>query len=372
MDLFREIKYIIKYFSAAKSAIDVTFYSEGGIYYQYFRGTIEAIIKKTDIKILYITSDIQDPAWKLQGDQFESFYINKLLPFVFPFINTKTLVLTMADLDLYHIKRSTNQVNHIYMFHAINSVHMQYSQGAFDHYDTIFCVGAHHVKEIRKSEEVYNLPAKELVEVGYSWLEEIELKYGKSVTRGNKILIAPTWSVGNILETCIETIIERLLPLPYEIIVRPHPEFIKRQGKRIKEIKDKYKSHANLFIETESSSSTNILESNILITDWSGIAIEYAWGMFKPVIYIDTPKKVHNPDYEKIGIVPLEDQIRELNGIVLKTSNCDSINVEIEKALQLKEEEQERLLNLRNKHIFNWGQSSNVAADYIINYCNKN
>jgi YidC/Oxa1 family membrane protein insertase len=372
MGILKEMKEIRRYFSAAKSATEITFYSETGIYYQYFEGTIKAILDKSDFQILYITSDPQDPILNKDDNRIKVFYINKLVPFVFPFVKTKTLVMTMADLNQFHVKRSTNPVNHIYMFHAINSVHLQYNQGAFDYYDTIFCVGPHHVEEIRKTEEVYNLPSKALVEVGYSWLEEIELKYGRSTSMENKILIAPTWSEGNILETCIETIIEKLLPLPYEIIVRPHPEFIKRQGKRIKEIKDKYKSHANLFMETESSSSTNILESNILITDWSGIAIEYAWGMFKPVIYIDTPKKVHNPDYKKIGIVPLEDQIRELNGIVLKTSNCDSINVEIEKALQLKEEKQERLLNLRNKHIFNWGQSSNVAADYIINYCNKN
>ena len=99
---------------------------------------------------------------------------------MFPFVKTKTLVMTMADLNQFHVKRSTNPVNHIYMFHAINSVHLQYNQGAFDYYDTIFCVGPHHVEEIRKTEEVYNLPSKALVEVGYSWLEEIELKYGRS------------------------------------------------------------------------------------------------------------------------------------------------------------------------------------------------
>jgi YidC/Oxa1 family membrane protein insertase len=376
INFFKEISQIVKYLRAAKANPNITFYSESGIYYQNFRGPIEEIFSQSDFNILYITSDLSDIVWDLNDSRLMPFYINKLIPFIFPFINTKVLVMTMADLDKFHVKRSINKVNHIYMFHSTQSVHVQYNKGAFDCYDTIFCVGPHHVEEIRKTEEIYNLPPKLLINVGYSWLEDIEKKYQKSLLKRinskMKILIAPTWSEGNILETCIETIIEKLLPLPYEIIVRPHPEFIKRQGERIKEIKDKYKNHANLFMETESSNSTNILESNILITDWSGIAIEYAWGMFKPVIYIDTPKKIHNQDYEKIGIVPLEDQIRELNGIVLKTSNCDSINVEIEKALQLKEEKRERLLNLRNKHIFNWGESSNVAADYIINYCNKN
>jgi len=188
----------------------------------------------------------------------------------------------------------------------------------------------------------------------------------------NKILIAPTWSEGNILETCIETIIEKLLPLPYEIIVRPHPEYIKRQGERIKEIKDKYKSHANLFMETESSNSTNILESNILITDWSGIATEFTWGMCKPVIFIDTPKKVHNEEYEKIDIEPLEDRTRNLLGKVLKTSDCANIVSEVEKILIKKDANKDHLKKLRNENIFNWGDSSKIAADYIIKYCREN
>ena len=372
MGILKEMKEMRRYFSAAKSATEITFYSETGIYYQYFEGTIKAILDRSDFQILYITSDLQDPILNKEDARIKVFYINKLVPFVFPFIKTKTMIMTMADLNQYHVKRSTNSVNHIYMFHAINSTHLQYNLGAFDRYDTIFCVGPHHVKEIRKTEDIYNQPSKELVEVGYSWLEEIELKNSQIKSKNNKILIAPSWSDGNILETCIDTILDKILPLNYDVVVRPHPEFIKRQNSRIKKIQEKYTNYQNFFLETDSTSSQNIQESSLLITDWSGIAIEFAWGMFKPVIYIDTLKKVHNPDYEKIGIVPLEDQIRELNGTVLKTSNCDSINVEIEKALQLKEEKQERLLNLRNKHIFNWGQSSNVAADYIINYCNEN
>ena len=278
----------------------------------------------------------------------------------------------MADLDKYHVKRSTNPVNHIYMFHAINSIHLQYNEGAFDHYDTIFCVGQHHVGEIRKTEELYNLSPKELIEVGYSWLEDIESKYQQKLSNDNKILIAPSWNDGNILESCLDTILEKLLPLQYEIVVRPHPEFIKRQGNRVKEIKQQYDGHRNFFLETESTSSKNILESTLLITDWSGIAIEFAWGMLKPVIYIDTPKKVHNPEYKKIGIKPLEDRIRNINGTVLELSDCVNIDIEIKKVLQNKEKNKETLTKLRNENIFNWGQSSEMGANYIIKYCNDN
>ena len=86
-------------FSAAKAAPDISFYSESGIYYQNYKGTIEAILDKSEFKILYITSDSEDPVWDLNDSRLMPFYINKLIPFIFPFINTKVLVMTMADLD---------------------------------------------------------------------------------------------------------------------------------------------------------------------------------------------------------------------------------------------------------------------------------
>lgn len=375
MGIVKEIREVSKYFSAAKTAPEITFYSESGIYYQNFRGTIEAILKRSEFNILYITSDTNDPIWKVNTDRIKIFYIKKLIPIIFPFINTKILVLTMTDLNKYHVKRSTNPVNHIYMFHAINSIHMQYNKGAFDHYDTIFCVGPHHVEEIRKTEEIYNLPTKRLIDIGYSWLEEIENNNQqfstKQETPEEKLLIAPSWNAGNILETCIDTILEIILPTSYEIVVRPHPEYIKRHGEKVKQLHEKYSNNQNFFLETNSASTKNIQESALLITDWSGIAIEFSWGMGKPVIYIDTPKKVHNPDYMKIGIVPLEDRIRNINGTVIKPADCINIESEIIKAINNKEKNKEKLIGLRNDNIFNWGRSSEAGADYIIQYCNE-
>ena len=375
MSFFKEIREVRKYFKAAKAAPEITFFSESGIYYQYFKGTIEALLNKSNFIILYMTSDKNDPIWNMNNDRIRPFYIKKLIPAVFPFINTKVLVLTMTDLNNYHIKRSKNPVNHIYIFHAINSTHMTYNQGAFDHYDTIFCVGPHHVEEIRKTEEIYHLSPKRLLNVGYSWLEEMEHNHRQLIsTRENekkKVLIAPSWNQGNILETCIDTILEKLLPLSYEIVVRPHPEYIKRQGENVTKLQEKYKGRRNFCLEIDSASSKNIQESALLITDWSGIGMEFAWGMEKPVIYIDTPKKVHNPEYDKIAIVPLEIRLRNLIGTVIKPSACIEIDREVEKMFVKKEENKGALVKLRNENIFNWGRAAEVGADYIMQYCKQ-
>lgn len=372
MSLVREIMDIRRFFKFSKTNSDITFYSESGIYYQNFRGTIKEIIAGSDLYIYYVTSDIRDPIFDFKHERLASFYINKLISFFFPFINTKTLIMTMADLDQYHIKRSVNKVNHIYMFHAINSVHMQYNQKAFDEYDTIFCVGPHHVREIRETEKLYNLSRKNLVKVGYSLLEDIGKNYDSSLIAKNKILIAPSWNSGNILESCIDRILDRLILSSYEVIVRPHPEFLRRSKDRVIELHKQYVKHSNIKIETELTNSKNILESAILITDWSGIAIEFLWGMLKPVIYINTEKKIHNSEYKKINLEPIEDSIRYSSGIAMEISELENIEEKIKMSFKNISQIQKKLISDREKNIFNWGKSSKIGSDYIIDFCNLN
>ena len=47
--------------------------------------------------------------------------------------------------------------------------------------------------------------------------------------------------------------------------------------------------------------NSTIFEADLMITDWSGIAYEYAYTTCKPVLFIDTPMKIMNPEYKKIG-----------------------------------------------------------------------
>jgi YidC/Oxa1 family membrane protein insertase len=55
----------------------------------------------------------------------------------------------------------------------MTSTHMVLRKGAFDAYDTIFCVGPHHVAESREAEQIYGLKPRSLAEIGYVKLDAL-------------------------------------------------------------------------------------------------------------------------------------------------------------------------------------------------------
>ena len=158
---------------------------------------IEKLIKELTnihhLTICYVTSSKTDPVLNSDNDKILSFYIGDGITRTNFFINLKAdiLVMTMPDLETFHIKRSkVHNVHYVYVFHSIVSTHMIYEKNAFDSFDTIFCVGKHHINEIHKNEKKYNLPTKKLIEFGYGKLDQLideaNNKKIKSVQKNNR------------------------------------------------------------------------------------------------------------------------------------------------------------------------------------------
>ena len=50
-----------------------------------------------------------------------------------------------------------------------------------------------------------------------------------------------------------------------------------------------------------------------MISDWSGISMEYAFTFERSVIFIDVPKKILNPNADDLPLEPIEISIRKKN-----------------------------------------------------------
>ena len=356
----------------------IVFYSESSvILYPYVEEVINEL-KKRDQKICYVTSSRNDPILKNKG--IKTFYIGdgSARTKFFLELKARVLIMTMPDLGTYYIKRSkTFPVNYIYLFHSMNSTHMEFQKGAFDRFDTIFCVGPYQIQEIRATEQLYNLKQKKLVECGYALLDKL-LKSRPLHSQENflsqnnkkKILIAPSWGKQNLLEIVGVDLVKTLLDSGYHVTVRPHPMVIKKSSKIIKKIREEFEGNADFVLETNTSSFEQLFSSYALITDWSGIGYEYAFVCERPVIYVDVPKKARNKEYDKIKFVPLEVSIRSKIGEIISIENLDNIPERIEFLYGHITEFQNKIKKIRDETIFNIGKSGQVAANEIIKMIN--
>lgn len=346
----------------------LVFYSEGEIYFQTFAPFIEELLNLPGFSCSYISSDSKDPVFKNPPAGLYPFYFNHFLKSVFDKIDAQCFVFTMPDLNTYHLKRSPHTKEYIYLFHAFSSTHLQYNEKAFDAYDTVFCVGPHHLAEIQKREKLYNLAPKKLLPIGYPRMDSFYKRYQthpQVPSARPKVLIAPTWSMASILENGIETIIDVLSPESLDVTLRPHPEFLKRRPQLAKKLEQKLAALDHFTWETHFSSEDSLLNADILITDRSGIAFEYAFGKEKPVIFINTPFKEHNPQWKALDLEPIELQLRKELGIELQLSDLHTLPQSIHTLLQKKDQWREQLKALREKTVFNWGSSAKAGVNYI-------
>lgn len=364
----RDYKRFLKYENK-----QIVFYSEKNGFYKYFRNVIELILKKTDIIIHYITSDPQDEVFKLQSDQFQVYYIgeNKLIVLMMK-MDADIVVMTMPDLQSYHIKRSMirDDIEYIYMDHGIGSINLMLRKHALDHFDTVFASNDIVCREIRGQEEVYGLKPKKIIKYGFALIDNMIAEYERQDAVENDpkvILIAPSWQEDNMLDLCIDEILPKLLGHEYRVILRPHPQYVRHCEPKLKAIQQKYASYSNFTLQTDFSSNDTVFNADILMTDWSGIAYEYSFTTLKPSLFINTPMKIMNPDWEKIGVTPFDIEARDQMGISVELDQLDSIDEVVDKLLHEDSYSIENMRKMREKYLYHVSKSAEVGADYIIN-----
>jgi YidC/Oxa1 family membrane protein insertase len=285
--------------------------------------------------------------------------------------------MTMPDLETYYFKRSkVMPVHYIYVFHALTSTSMVYRSGAFDHFNALFCVGPYHVKEIRANEKLYNLKPKNLIESGYGRLDSIieQAQYCLQTVGGDgkkKVLVAPSWGDHTLLETCAIELVSILLKNGYQVVYRPHPMTVRHRRKLLAELNLCFEGNGDFSYETQVGSQESLHSSDIMISDWSGTAIEYAFGLERPVIFIDLPRKINNSEYEEISIEPFEVTIRSKIGSVIPTSRLEDIPKHIEALCSNPDSFKQEIRKIRSENVYNVGTSGAVGAAYIVQTVEK-
>jgi YidC/Oxa1 family membrane protein insertase len=349
----------------------VVFYAENIASMNHFRLLIDHLTKIMNLNICYVTSVKDDPIFSTINKNIFPFYIGDgtARTKFFLTLKAKILIMDMPDLETFHIKRSKmHNVHYIYIFHSMFSVHSYLRKGAIDNFDSIFCVGEHHEKEIRETERVYGLKQKNLLQYGFGRLDKLlkereDLKENRTDER--LVIIAPSYGEKNLLEICGGKLIEILLKENFKVLLRPHYRILNDSKKLINSIKEKFGKNKNFIFEESVIPSESFHNSKCLISDWSGISFEYAFVFEKPIIFIDVPKKILNTEFDRISSEPIEIAIREKIGKIVSPDNLSEIPDLIKKIDMDSNLINDEIKEIRSKTVFNINKSASVGAEYI-------
>ena len=166
--------------------------------------------------------------------------------------------------------------------------------------------------------------------------------------------------------------LDGLIGKGYQLIVRPHPQYMRHHGADVKKLKEKYQKYQDeVCFETGFSSFENVYGSDLLITDWSGVGYEFCFTTCRPVLFVHTPMKIMNPEYQLIGIESFAERMHNRVGKALLPENQDQIGNMVERLLASGEAYHSEIERIRREERFHFGCAAQVGAADILSQLKK-
>jgi YidC/Oxa1 family membrane protein insertase len=348
---------------------NIVFYSETHQDWHHLQPLIDFLVERLSRTVCHVTSEPSAPLPAARAG-LHTFRVGggAVCTWLFQTLKADVTVLTMLDLGNFHLKRSLHPVHYVYVFHSMGSTHMVDHENSYDHYDSLLCAGPHHVEEIRRREQMKGLPAKHLVPRGYPRLERLVALAAARPPKApgpTTALLAPTWGETSTLHVCGEPLIAALLDAGIHVILRPHYQTARLAPRLVERLVARFGPDPAFRHVDRMEESESLFQSDLLISDWSAMAIEYALGLARPVLFVDVPPRVRNPKYLELGIEPMEMRIRRELGRILPLDRVEEAPRYVEGLVRDAPAFRERGAAFREQWAFNFGRSVEVGAREI-------
>jgi len=217
-----------------------------------------------------------------------------------------------------------NRPKYFYFFHSLVSPNENYIENSFKGFDYILSPN-----EIISNQLYFLINKKKttVYTVGYQYLN---LDSKDVLTDTKNVLLAPSWGINNLFSEIhrsnLHNLIEKLISNNLKVFVRPHP-----MDSEVSKVFENYEN-IELYLKEKVEHSN----FDFVITDWSGISLEYFYDQRKPVGFVNTEKKRRRKLGKKEGDIELiESEIIEKIGpkIDLNLLNIlDLLNFKYEKS----------------------------------------
>ena len=347
----------------------IVIFSEGKQYYCVFKSILDKFEEK-QIPVTFLTSDENDTFFNDKYKYVKGEYIGKgnSAYFKLAMLQCDICLMTTPQLDVLQLKRSKYVKHYSHIFHAITSS-MDYRLFALDYYDSVLCDAKFQIPLIRELEHKRNLPQKELVVIGSTYMDyystQLENLKPEKINTFN-ILIAPTWGKDGLFSKYGDKIIEQLKDKNYNIIVRPHPQSMITEKKLINNIMDKYKSYSNISWNFDADNLKVLSMSDIIISDFSSIMFDYAFLFKRPFLFFNTQDNYEIYDMSDLDNLPYRYQIMHNIGKEIKENEINKIADIIEEIRDNYENVAAKIEEIKNTSWEYQGQAAQKAVDFLI------
>jgi hypothetical protein len=148
-------------------------------------------------------------------------------------------------------------------------------------------------------------------------------------------------------------------------VVRPHSMTVRRRPQTVAILRDEFGRDPLFTVDGDVASANSWLDTDLMVSDWSGAAAEYSFSLGKPTVFIDTPQKLSNPEWRRVGLRAVEDSIRNEIGVVVAENAIGTVPQAIDACLRDPNAVRTRIESARDRAVFNVGRSAAAAADYL-------
>lgn len=250
---------------------------------------------------------------------FKNNFIRELM---FLTLNLKYLYTSTPDLENSLFKKTKfSNCKYIYLQHSPVSLNLIYTESAFDHFDAVQAISSYQYSEFNEIKKLRKLKGRAF-KSEYLFIKETKKNLNFQSKEKIDVLVAPSWNTSFYELNCHETLHKLFLKNKINYKLRVHPMSFKKNEISLTKID-------LLNMSVDKSKYINFDDYNFLVTDWSGIFIEYSLISMKKSYLINTPKKDKKLKYKKFSNIPIEINMRNIFGNTFEVHQIEELVTKI-------------------------------------------
>ena len=274
-------------------------------------------------------------------------------------IEAGLFVTTTPQLDVMTFRRSRRVRHYAMIQHALGESRFVRPY-AYDYFDSVLCCGPIVKSNIRRMEGIRGSAPKLLLESGIPHYDELLASAHDAVPSAHEttVLVAPSWGPLSMFSAYgvdfVRSIAER-----YRVIVRPHPQMRVSQP----ELYSQILAIEGVEVDTARTPSLAMARADVLLSDISGIAHEFAFIHQRPVLVVDREICMAGLEGELLGG---KSELKAACADFIVPISSDDMDVLVSHIDRvLKSHSSESLAAVRDQVVYNFGRASEVVAEQL-------